>query len=444
VSVVMAEAALIAAAGSSPSVHSEPPVGGEKEKKGRLTVKDLEHKIMEVQSNTDRKLEAIMKMLQNHGPSGQRECNETGNAESRVRAPNTFRETDELSLRVSRSERRHVLSDSDDDSDSVSVLSQKSYGSGKDIPFCKYVDKNGNLSEIFDTRKTAVSDDGLLLDKSQLDILSKSWRCEFPSKITAFKDEYRASFPVHEDSVNVLNVPGLDDIVEPMLRKRHSAKSFKSWGKGRQLCSQPLKSIESLGYQGQMAARMGIVGVSYLQQGLASLMNTLKEEEPNIDRSIQTVRDLFEMSSKVLDQCGRTGAFHHMIRRKATIADTGLESLKDISAKVLDLPLSGDGVFGKGLEAKLKDRKEQKDQLSDLVPELFDNKKRKWQPSSTFERPEKRQKVGTTYAPRHSSAPSTSQSSFKGSFQTPGGFKSRTSTERAQPAVPPFRIPRKK
>jgi len=139
------------------------------------------------------------------------------------------------------------------------------------------------LSEIFDTRKSAVSDEGLLLDKSQLDILSKSWRCEFPSKITAFKDEYRASFPVHEDSVNVLNVPGLNDIVEPMLRKRHSAKSFKSWDKGRQLCSQPLKSIESLGYQGQMAARMGIVGVSYLQQGLASLMNTLKEEEPNID-----------------------------------------------------------------------------------------------------------------------------------------------------------------
>jgi len=131
-----------------------------------------------------------------------------------------------------------------------------------------------------------------------------------------------------------------------------------------------------------------------------------------------------------------------MIRRKATIADTGLESLKDISAKVLDL--SGDGVFGNSLEAKLKNRKEQKDQLSDLVQELFDNKKRKWQSFSIFERPEKRQKVGTTYAPRHLSAPSTSQSNFKGSFQTPGGFKSRTRTEKAEPTVPPFRIPRKK
>ena len=60
-----------------------------------------------------------------------------------------------------------------------------------------------------------------------------------------------------------------------------------------------LESIESLGYKGQVAAGMGIVGVSYLQQGLASLTNTLKEEEPNIDRTIQTVRDLFEMSSKV-------------------------------------------------------------------------------------------------------------------------------------------------
>jgi len=43
-----------------------------------------------------------------------------------------------------------------------------------------------------------------------------------------------------------------------MLRKRHSATS--SWGKRRAVTLTTLmKSIESLGYQGQMAARMDIV-----------------------------------------------------------------------------------------------------------------------------------------------------------------------------------------
>jgi len=38
-----------------------------------------------------------------------------------------------------------------------------------------------------------------------------------------------AGMKKHGDSVSVCNVPGLDDIVEQMLRKRHSATS--SWGK---------------------------------------------------------------------------------------------------------------------------------------------------------------------------------------------------------------------
>ena len=50
--------------------------------------------------------------------------------------------------------------------------------------------------------------------------------------------------------------------------------------------------------------------------------------------------------------------------------DTGLNNLRDVQAKVLYLPLSGEGVFGKGLEGNLQKRKEQKEQLSDLVPDF--------------------------------------------------------------------------
>ena len=74
---------------------------------------------------------------------------------------------------------------------------------------------------------------------------------------------------------------------------------------------------------------MGIIITLYIQQALASLLQQLNQECSNLDSMTQTVRDSFSMSSKVLDQIGRTGAFHHFIRRKATINDMGLDSIKD-------------------------------------------------------------------------------------------------------------------
>jgi Na+/phosphate symporter len=68
-----------------------------------------------------------------------------------------------------------------------------------------------------------------------------------------------------------------------------------------------------------------------------------------------------------LDQFGRTGTLNHMIRRKATASESGLNTLKDIQAKVLYLPLTAEGVFGEGLEDKLEKRKEQSEQLKELV-----------------------------------------------------------------------------
>ena len=37
------------------------------------------------------------------------------------------------------------------------------------------------------------------------------------------------------------------------------------------------------------------------------------------------------MSSEVLDQLGRTGAYDHFIRRKATIMDMGIDNVKDVA-----------------------------------------------------------------------------------------------------------------
>ncbi|XP_063412309.1 uncharacterized protein LOC134695064 [Mytilus trossulus] len=239
------------------------------------------------------------------------------------------------------------------------------------------VNKNVNfLAKIFkeDIAKEK-SSLGLVLDQTQVDILESSWRSKHPERISAYKEEYKSVFPIHDSSVEFLQVPKLDDLLEPMLRQTHGEKAVKSWDNHRQLHTQPLRQIEKLGFQGQLSARMNIISVLYMQQALGSLVQTLESDDFEKDKVCQTVKDVFAMSTKTLDQAGRTGAFLHLVRRQASAQDSGLTGLKDMSNKCQYLPLTNDGVFGKGLEIALEKRKEQKDQLSDLLPEF--NRKRK-------------------------------------------------------------------
>jgi hypothetical protein len=104
------------------------------------------------------------------------------------------------------------------------------------------------------------------------------------------------------------------------------------------------------------------------------LSSSIKSDNTNPD-ILQSVNDIFAISMKSLDQFGRTGAFSHMIRRKAATSESGLNTLKGIQAKVLYLPLTAEGVFGEGLEDKLGKRKEQREQLKELLPE-FSNKRK--------------------------------------------------------------------
>ena len=77
-----------------------------------------------------------------------------------------------------------------------------------------------------------------------------------------------------------------------------------------------------------------------------------------------------------MEQAGRSGPFHHMIRRKSALTYTGIDSerVREVMIKVLCAPLSGNGVFGDHLEEQFKRRKAQKEQLKDLLPE-FSSKK---------------------------------------------------------------------
>ena len=95
-----------------------------------------------------------------------------------------------------------------------------------------------------------------------------------------------------------------------------------------------------------------------MQQALIVSLEELKSENPNVDLSIQTVRDVFATSTRTLDQLGKTGAFGHMIRRKATVVNMGFENVKGVEKQADSLPWTSDGVLGSSFETKLKDRRE--------------------------------------------------------------------------------------
>ena len=151
--------------------------------------------------------------------------------------------------------------------------------------------------------------------------------------------------------MEILKVPSLNDLIERLLLKKHSRRA--AFGNSQWLYSQPYRSIEKKAYQVQLAARMGIISLCYSQQALGLLLNTLKSTSSNIGEAIQNMRDIFAISTNSLDQLARCGAFHHLIRRKATVADTGLHEFKDLHKTTLASPLSGEGMFGPDVEKKL-------------------------------------------------------------------------------------------
>ena len=124
-----------------------------------------------------------------------------------------------------------------------------------------------------------------------------------------------------------------------------------------------------------MAARMGLITSCYTQQALGVLLDTLQQNEPNLDLAIQTVRDIFALSTKTLDQISRTGAFHHLVRRRATMHDTGLSDYKNYASAIMKLPLTSEGVFGSQFDKDLRDKKELNKQLSEVLPEISVNKR---------------------------------------------------------------------
>jgi len=287
------------------------------------------------------------------------------------------------------------------------------------------------LFEIFGedaTVKKTKKQEGICLDSSQIEVLENSFRSKTPNSVTAFAEDNYDLFPVDETTEKLLEVPPLDPLIESCLIKRHGSKASFSKTKSKSLVSQPSKMVEKIAYRGQQSARMGIVMNVYVQQSLANLLQFLESDSFEKTKAIQQVKDIFAMTTKSLDQVGRSGAFHHIVRRAVTMTDTGLYELEDAS-KFTNLPLSGDGLFGKDLESLLKSRKEMKKQMEDLVPDL--SRKRKTYSKNSYDA--KKQRLDTN-KPNRSATSFTSReqhntqwNSFKIPYVPKEGSRSRQS-----------------
>lgn len=294
--------------------------------------------------------------------------------------------------------------DSDVDEDTLSIMAKGSISDDSDsdvdcaqrrLPRQNSDMSNDNLSEdtkkcLFDifgedaVVKKTVKKQGISIDKSQQEVLDSSLHCDTPNFLSAFSEENFDLFPVDEDTEKFLQVPSLDTLIEGCLVKRHGSKAlFTKQGKAKSLCNQPYKMIEKIAYKGQQASRFGIVIQLYIQQSLGNLLENLQMDTENFDKNkcISSVKDIFAMSTKGLDQLGRTAALHHVVRRTVSMTDSGLFELEDAS-QFTSLPLTSEGVFGNGLEALLKSRKEKKKQLDELVPDLRKRELKRKMPAS--------------------------------------------------------------
>ena len=103
-----------------------------------------------------------------------------------------------------------------------------------------------------------------------MNILETSWRCKNPDRVSVYREDYKACFLIHDSAVKFLQVPTLDDLLEPMLHNTNGPKAVRTWDSHRQFYTAPLKQIERLGFHGQLASRMSIIANLYMQQALGT------------------------------------------------------------------------------------------------------------------------------------------------------------------------------
>lgn len=287
------------------------------------------------------------------------------------------KQDDEVSVLLSDKEKRNsFLYDDASDSSSHSHISESDCCEEENGRFRKLVKNSSELSKLFGDDVLPTSNkvsEGLIIDEAQKSILNKTWRTDRPDRVNAYSEAYKKLFPVHDSSEAFFQVPTLDESVETLLINKYGPKAV--FGHYPQLQGKAMKSLEKIAFQGQTASRMGLIISCYLQQSLGSLLEKLQAKDLNVDAAIQLVKDIFAMSTKQMDQTARAGVFHHMIRRKAVLYDTGLNDCREYGSTVMGLPLTNEGVLGPKFDEKTKGMNDRQKMLKEALPRLTEKSK---------------------------------------------------------------------
>ena len=106
--------------------------------------------------------------------------------------------------------------------------------------------------------------EGIVLDKSQIEVIESSLRCNEPNFLTAFSEENVDLFPLDEEFEKFLKVPSLDSIFDCCLVKRYGNKASFARSKGKVLYTKPCKMVDKICFKGQHAARLGLIMQCYV------------------------------------------------------------------------------------------------------------------------------------------------------------------------------------
>ena len=91
--------------------------------------------------------------------------------------------------------------------------------------------------------------------------MNEAWRADDPTRVSAFKENYKHAFPIDDSCESFFNVLKMDDSVEALLIKRFGHKA--GFSRVPSLVSKGMKAVERLSFQGQMAAHMGLITSCY-------------------------------------------------------------------------------------------------------------------------------------------------------------------------------------
>ncbi|CAC5394217.1 unnamed protein product [Mytilus coruscus] len=112
----------------------------------------------------------------------------------------------------------------------------------------------------------------------------------------------------------------MDNAVESLLMKGYGPRA--AFGRVPSLFIKNLKSLERLAYQGQVAARMGLITTCYLQQASGNLLDNLQSDTPNLDSAIQNKTDRKQQLAEVLPDTKRVTLGSQLGKRKPTATIT--------------------------------------------------------------------------------------------------------------------------